>query len=196
MNAEQIMFLSLQNELSDIIDAWGGNYPGMELPHNTHCSAFIKLTDNNEDLFVAQVCGALSQICMHFSQNTWGSLNSLMRTYKLYDMPFTLDGVATRCCCRRHSASNYSFSATVPAVRSSFPSYPATLFSGDDFYVLSSGLIVQETTIGTPLRMLRAIHAARLLPGLAERLHSAGGRAGVDPQHGGQPPCRHRPGLG
>lgn len=36
----------------------------------------------------------------------------------------------------------------VPAAKVAFSSYPASLFSGDDYYALSSGLIVQETTIG------------------------------------------------
>ena len=57
----------------------------------------------------------------------------MLRVHKLYDFPFTLDGTSKQ---------------QVPAVRSSFSSYPATLFSLDDFYVLSSGLVVQETTIG------------------------------------------------
>lgn len=51
-----------------------------------------------------------------------------------YDFPYTLTGEPG--------------SARVPASRSSFPSYPAALASGDDFYVLSTGLVVQETTIG------------------------------------------------
>ena len=59
----------------------------------------------------------------------------MMRVYKLYDFPLTLDGTAAP-------------TQQVPAVRAAFASYPASLFSGDDFYQLSSGLIVQETTIG------------------------------------------------
>ena len=58
----------------------------------------------------------------------------MLRVFKLYDLPYTLDGTSKQ---------------QVPAVRSSFSSYPGSLFSGDDFYVLSSGLVVQETTIGT-----------------------------------------------
>ena len=68
-----------------------------------------------------------------FKQVTWSDFNSMLRAYKLYDFPFTLDGTSQD---------------RVPAVRSSFSSYPGSIFSGDDFYVLSSGLVVQETTIG------------------------------------------------
>ena len=57
----------------------------------------------------------------------------MVRVHKLYDFPYTLDGSSNK---------------RVPAARSSFSSYPATMFSLDDFYVLSSGLVVQETTIG------------------------------------------------
>ena len=66
-------------------------------------------------------------------QNTWSSLNTMTRIYKLYDLPYTLDGTS---------------GTHVAAQRVSFSSYPGSLFSGDDFYVLSSGLVVMETTIG------------------------------------------------
>ena len=56
----------------------------------------------------------------------------MMRIYKLYDFPLTVDG---------HSGK-------VAADRVSFSAYPGTLFSADDFYVLSSGMVVQETTLG------------------------------------------------
>ena len=66
-------------------------------------------------------------------QVTWNDFGSMLRVYKLYDFPYTLDGTAGQ---------------VVPAVRSSFSSYPGYIFSLDDFYQLSSGLVVQETTIG------------------------------------------------
>jgi len=83
------------------------------------CSALLKLAPGNKDFFMSQV--------------TWSSFNSMLRTYKMYDFPFTMDGTS---------------STTVPGRRSAFSSYPGVLNSGDDFYALSSGLIVQETTIG------------------------------------------------
>lgn len=39
-------------------------------------------------------------------------------------------------------------SPTVPAVTSMFSSYPASLFSTDDHYVTSAGMVIIETTIG------------------------------------------------
>jgi len=65
---------------------------------------------------------------------------------------------------------------TVPSSTITFSSYPATLFSIDDFYTTSNGLVVQETTIeclnaalyehvraeGTVLTWVRAMVATRL----------------------------------
>ena len=86
------------------------------------CSALIRLTPHNADLLV--------------SQSTWAGLNSMLRMYKMYELPFLMSDVENNATRR------------VPAERVSFSSYPGTLNSGDDFYVLSSGLIQQETTIG------------------------------------------------
>lgn len=37
----------------------------------------------------------------------------------------------------------------IPGRRSAFSSYPAHIISGDDFYLISSGLVAVETTVGT-----------------------------------------------
>ena len=53
----------------------------------------------------------------------------MLRIYKMYDLPFNNSGSVGE--------------DVVAARRVSFSSYPGTLNSGDDFYVLSSGLIQQ-----------------------------------------------------
>ncbi|XP_074636174.1 putative phospholipase B-like 2 [Acropora palmata] len=83
------------------------------------CSALIKLLPSNQDLYISQV--------------TWNSYSSLLRVFKLIDTPFTVNG----------NKGNI-----IPGRKQSFSSYPGTLTSGDDFYMLSSGMVSQETTIG------------------------------------------------
>jgi len=81
------------------------------------CSALVKLTAGSADVLIAQ--------------ETWSGLASMLRIYKMYDLPFSLNATHR-----------------VPARRVSFSSYPGVLNSGDDFYVTSANLVVQETTIG------------------------------------------------
>ncbi|XP_019349178.2 putative phospholipase B-like 2 [Alligator mississippiensis] len=83
------------------------------------CSALIKLLPGNKDLFV--------------SHDTWNSYQSMLRIIKRYMLPF-----------RTSAQSNF----VVPGNIQVFSSYPGTIFSGDDFYILSSGLVTLETTIG------------------------------------------------
>lgn len=57
-----------------------------------------------------------------------------VRIYKRYDLPYRTLGHGT---------------PTVPGVSTSFSSFGASLFSGDDWYqVQPSALVVLETTIG------------------------------------------------
>ena len=78
----------------------------------THCSSLIRLPDDKSDLFT--------------SHTTWSGYNTMIRTYKVYDLQF-----------------NAAFSSKI-----SFSSYPATLWSTDDFYVTEKGISVIETTNG------------------------------------------------
>eukprot|EP00850_Spirogloea_muscicola_P019183 SM000185S04042 [mRNA] locus=s185:103634:107281:+ [translate_table: standard] len=84
------------------------------------CSGMVKVTAGNTELFTSQVA--------------FTGLEEMLRMYKMYDFAFTM-----------YSGSDDS----LPGKRMAFSSYPAHLFSGDDFYVISSGLQVQETTVYT-----------------------------------------------
>ena len=132
LTENMLLYINLGGDMGDIMNALGT--PNARPARNAHCSGLLKLLENNKDIYIAQVCleGAAS-ITHSAGQTTWTAINGMLRAYKLYDFPFTLDGTSSQ---------------QVPAVRSSFSSYPGSIFSGDDFYVLSSGMVVQETTIG------------------------------------------------
>uniref|UniRef100_A0A3B5MEP5 Phospholipase B-like n=1 Tax=Xiphophorus couchianus TaxID=32473 RepID=A0A3B5MEP5_9TELE len=82
------------------------------------CSALIKLLPNNKDLLV--------------SHDTWNTYQAMLRIMKKYIFAF------------KTSPLNDS----LPGGTQAFSSYPGSIFSGDDFYILSSGLVTLETTIG------------------------------------------------
>jgi len=89
-----------------------------------HCSAFIKVLPKNADLMVSQV--------------TWNDFVSMLRIFKLYEFGF-------------HKLDSQGGTEKIPLIpgnKVSFSSYPSMLFSGDDFHVLGSQLVTQETTIG------------------------------------------------
>jgi hypothetical protein len=76
------------------------------------CSALIKLLPDNSDLFIGH--------------NTWTSYSHMLRIFKLYDLKFQ---------------TSISDRTVIPGQVQAFSSYPGRLFSGDDFYMLSSGLV-------------------------------------------------------
>ncbi|XP_072839771.2 putative phospholipase B-like 2 [Pogona vitticeps] len=83
------------------------------------CSALIKLLPGNQDLLV--------------SHDTWNGYQSMLRILKRYTLPFRTSAHSDR---------------LIPGYSQAFSSYPGMIFSGDDFYILSSGLVSLETTIG------------------------------------------------
>ncbi|KAM6943857.1 putative phospholipase B-like 2 isoform 2-T2 [Lycodopsis pacificus] len=82
------------------------------------CSALIKLLPNNKELLV--------------SHDTWGRYQSMLRIMKKYMFAFKV-------------SPSEGF---LPGGTQAFSSYPGSIFSGDDFYIISSGLVTLETTIG------------------------------------------------
>uniref|UniRef100_A0A6Q2XT70 Phospholipase B-like n=1 Tax=Esox lucius TaxID=8010 RepID=A0A6Q2XT70_ESOLU len=83
------------------------------------CSAFIKLLPGNKDLLV--------------SHDTWSNYQSMLRILKKYMFSYHLSPTD---------------SDPIPGGTQAFSSYPGSIYSGDDFYILSSGLVTMETTIG------------------------------------------------
>ncbi|MCL4148177.1 UNVERIFIED_CONTAM: hypothetical protein GTU68_048902 [Idotea baltica] len=86
-----------------------------------HCSALIKVLPNNSDLYVSHV--------------TWNTYQSMLRVQKKYIFPLRL-------------TANSKTKQFIPGSVSTFSSYPAYIMSGDDYYLLSSGLLTLETTTG------------------------------------------------
>ncbi|XP_066226933.1 putative phospholipase B-like 2 [Saccopteryx leptura] len=84
------------------------------------CSALIKLLPNHSDLLVAH--------------NTWNSYQNMLRIVKKYRFQF--------------QQGPQEGSPIAPGNNLVFSSYPGAIFSCDDFYILGSGLVTLETTIG------------------------------------------------
>ncbi|XP_072352395.1 putative phospholipase B-like 2 isoform X1 [Scyliorhinus torazame] len=83
------------------------------------CSALIKLLPGNKDLLV--------------SHDTWTNYQTMLRIIKKYKLSFKFTPGGD---------------SPIPGEEQAFSSYPGTLFSGDDFYIMSSRLVALETTIG------------------------------------------------
>lgn len=84
------------------------------------CSALIKVLPETSDIYTSHV--------------TWNGYESMIRILKKYSLEV-------------HQTADED-SALIPGHSMSFSSYPGLLYSGDDFTVISSGLVSMETTIG------------------------------------------------
>jgi hypothetical protein len=83
------------------------------LQQDGHCSAFVRLASNNDDLLVGHT--------------TWDDYSEMTRIFKYYNFP--LDASDTM------------------AHLVAMSSYPGLVSSTDDYYLLSSGLAVMDTTL-------------------------------------------------
>ncbi|XP_047994742.1 putative phospholipase B-like 2 [Leguminivora glycinivorella] len=89
------------------------------------CTGLVKLLPDFSNLYT--------------SQTTWNSYNSMLRVQKMYVLNFHV----FKCSKER-----------IPGYKMSFSSYPGLALSLDDFYIISSGLVPAETTIGNGRREL------------------------------------------
>ncbi|XP_043218536.1 putative phospholipase B-like 2 [Amphibalanus amphitrite] len=85
-----------------------------------HCSALVKVLPGAEDLYTSHV--------------TWTSFQTMLRIQKRYILNYGQTEGADK--------------VAIPGRIATFSSYPGIIASHDDFAVLSSGLVSQETTIG------------------------------------------------
>ncbi|KAK7480063.1 hypothetical protein BaRGS_00028700 [Batillaria attramentaria] len=113
-----VYFLQIQNDAEDIQKLLFG--PDFTGPTFGHCSAIVKVLQGN---------GGVKDVLT--AHDTWSSYNTMLRILKYYDFYLR----------QRPTASS-------PALGSSwaFSSYPGTMVSTDDFYVLSSAMVTMETT--------------------------------------------------
>ncbi|XP_063310769.1 putative phospholipase B-like 2 [Pelobates fuscus] len=118
LNPLGFLLFQLGGDLEDLESAFNKTDISNNLGSGS-CSALIKLLPGNKDLLV--------------SHDTWNTYQSMLRIIKKYVLPFR---------------SSPTGGSTVPGSVQTFSSYPGTIFSGDDFYLLSSGLVTLETTIG------------------------------------------------
>lgn len=114
-----IVGMSLGGDLEDLSAAVGGTSL-RQAGDAGHCSALVSLLADGSDV--------------KFGQVTWSSFESMLRIYKLYDF--------------RYSRAGQRVPGAPQVAQVSFSGYPGSVFSGDDYYLTSSGLAALETTIG------------------------------------------------
>ncbi|XP_012869858.1 PREDICTED: putative phospholipase B-like 2 [Dipodomys ordii] len=113
------LLLQLSGDLEDLEPALNKSNSKPVLGSGA-CSALVKLLPGHRDLLVAH--------------NTWNAYQSMLRVIKKYWLQF-----------REGPAEDQPL---IPGSKQVFSSYPGTIFSCDDFYILGSGLVTLETTIG------------------------------------------------
>ncbi|XP_052756530.1 putative phospholipase B-like 2 [Galleria mellonella] len=90
-----------------------------------HCTGLVKLLPDLSNLYTSHV--------------TWNSYQSMLRFQKMYVLRYHVSPRSQR---------------RIPGYKMSLSSYPAFVQSTDDFYIISSGLVAAETTIGNSNRTL------------------------------------------
>ncbi|XP_017269074.1 putative phospholipase B-like 2 [Kryptolebias marmoratus] len=118
LNPFGFLLFQMGGDLEDLERALNKSVKAQPLGSGS-CSALIRLLPENKDLLV--------------SQDTWDNYQSMLRIMKKYNFAFK---------------TSPSDNRPLPGGTQAFSSYPGSIFSGDDFYILSSGLVTLETTIG------------------------------------------------
>lgn len=118
VNATDLLLLNVDGDLEDLEGALKRSVLRKVIGSGS-CSALVKVLPGAEDLY--------------FSQVTWSTYASMLRILKKYSFKF-------------HTTPGSD--DIIPGHTATFSSSPGRIFSGDDFYLISSGLATMETTIG------------------------------------------------
>ncbi|RWS31200.1 putative phospholipase B-like 2 [Leptotrombidium deliense] len=118
LKPRSVLWLNLITELNDF-EVMLNRTVASKLFPNTSCSALIKLINNGSDVLA--------------SHNSWITYNNMLRVIKKYGFEF-------------HKTADPN-SERIPGHTTSMSSYPGVVYSIDDWYILSSKLLVLETTI-------------------------------------------------
>ncbi|KAL3858015.1 hypothetical protein ACJMK2_012631 [Sinanodonta woodiana] len=111
--------LQISGDMEDLESVLGKEDLKSHVFGSGSCSALIKLLPGFKDLYV--------------SHDTWSGFQTMLRVLKKYDFAFR---------------STSQTKDLVPGQTMTFSSYPGTIYSGDDYFLISSGLASLETTIG------------------------------------------------
>ncbi|VDN99955.1 unnamed protein product [Rodentolepis nana] len=124
-NVFDIYLLQLNADIGEITEALGVYDDLKEGPNGksyflsrASCSALVKIFPEQKDIFI--------------SHNTWQGYESMLKVMKYYEFDWHL--------------TRSPYSPKIPGDRMLFSSYPSTICSLDDFNVLNTGLVTQETT--------------------------------------------------
>ena len=114
-----LRFFQIYGDFDDLVSALTANNASLPRPEPPNsvlgsgsCSAIIKVLPDNSDMLVGH--------------NTWTKFTNMMRIYKLYELNYRISNDTNE---------------IIPGHTQAFSSYPGRLYSGDDFYILSSGLV-------------------------------------------------------
>ncbi|XP_041742202.1 putative phospholipase B-like 2 [Coregonus clupeaformis] len=118
LNPFGFLLFQMGGDLEDLEGALNKSSQSQTLGSGS-CSALIKLLPGNKDLLV--------------SHDTWNIYQAMLRILKKYQFAYHVSPTD---------------SDLIPGGTQAFSSYPGSIFSGDDFYILSTGLVTLETTIG------------------------------------------------
>lgn len=121
INALDFVLINILGDLGDLESALDPNPKGSkpaDMRGDGHCSVLIKLIEKR-DIYASHV--------------SWWRYESMLRIIKRYKFPL--------------STSSGKDGTPVPGASISMSSYPGMLWSMDDFYTISSGLFVTETSI-------------------------------------------------